>query len=97
VEREAEAIRAVSSRANLSAFVERGFRDVDKNRVLRQLTGTGLDPEGALVAARAAVESVGGFVTNADRDAGLGGARSSWRYIYEVWMVPEDVADTRAA
>jgi hypothetical protein len=97
VERQAEAIRAVSGRPNLSAFAEHGFRDVNKSRVLGDLTRAGFDPEGALVAARAAVESVGGFVTNADRNAGLGGDRASWRYIYEVWMVPEDVADSRAA
>jgi hypothetical protein len=97
MEREAEAIRAVSSRGNLSAFAEHGYRDVNKKRVLNDLTSTGLDPDSALVAARAAVESVGGFVTNADRNAGLSGARASWRYIYEVWMVPEDVSDSRAA
>jgi hypothetical protein len=97
LEREAEAIRAVSSKANLSAFAEHGFRDVAKNRVLKDLTRTGLDPDSALVVARAAVESVGGFVTNADRNAGLGGERASWRYIYEVWMVPEDISDSRAA
>jgi hypothetical protein len=97
MEREAEAIRAVSSAGNLSAFAEHGYRDVNKKRVLGDLTRTGLDPDSALVAARAAVESVGGFVTNADRNAGLSGARAAWRYIYEVWMVPEDVSDSRAA
>ena len=44
-----------------------------------------------------AVESVGGFLANADRNAGLSGERASWRYIYEVWMVPEDVSNVRAA
>ncbi len=92
-----EAIQAVSSAENLSAFAERGFRTVDKDRVLRVLTRTGLEPDSALVAARSAVESVGGFVTNADRNAGLGGERRTWRYIYEVWMVPENVCEIRAA
>lgn len=87
----------MSSKTNLSAFAEHGFRDVNKSRVLGDLTRAGLDPDSALVAARAAVESVGGFVTNADRNAGLSGSRASWRYIYEVWMVPEDVSDSRAA
>ncbi len=86
----------MSSRGNLSAFAEHGFRDVNKQRVLGDLTRTGLDPDSALVAARAAVESVGGFVTNADRNTGLSGGRASWRYIYEVWMVPENVADVNS-
>lgn len=91
------AVKAVTSNGNLSSFAERGFRTVDKTRVLKDLTGTGLDPDSALVAARAAVESVGGIVTNADRNAGLDGSRSSWRYIYEVWMVPDNVSSSRAA
>jgi hypothetical protein len=92
-----EAIRAVRSMGNLSRFSEHGFRTVDHNRVLASLVGAGLDPDAALDAARAAVEAVGGFVTSAERNAGLGGGRTSWRYIYEVWMVPEGVADHRAA
>jgi hypothetical protein len=91
------AIRAVSAPAHLSAFSERGFRTVDKGRVLASLTKAGLDPDSALVAAHAAIESLGGFVTNAERNAGLGGPRSAWRYLYEVWMVPEDVSSSRAA
>lgn len=91
------AVQAVTSSGNLSSFAERGFRTVDKVRVLKDLTRTGLDPDSALVAARAAVESVGGFVTNADRNAGLDGSRASWRYIYEVWMVPDTVAASHAA
>jgi hypothetical protein len=91
------AVRAVSAPENLSAFTEHGFRTADNRRVLAYLTKSGLDPDAALVAARAAVESVGGFVTSSERDPGLAGARASWRYIYEVWMVPEDVVGTRAA
>ena len=73
------------------------FARVDKNRVLESLTKSGLSPDAALTAAQAAVEAVGGFVTSADRNAGLRGERAAWRYIYEVWMVPENVADSRAA
>lgn len=91
------AIRAVSTPENLSTFVERGFRTVDKARVLASLTRTGIDPDTALISARDAVESVGGVVASADRNAGLGGGRASWRYIYEVWMVPENVSTSRAA
>jgi hypothetical protein len=85
------AIRAVSSPKNLSRFAEHGFKTVDVNKVVMSLTGTGLDTEKALVAARAAVEAVGGFVTTADRNAGLGSGRRAWRSIYEIWMVPEGV------
>jgi hypothetical protein len=91
------AIRAVSSPENLSSFAEHGYRTADKGRVLAALTKTGLDPDAALIAARAAVESVGGFVTSSERNAGLDGGRAGWRYIYEVWMVPENVASSRAA
>jgi hypothetical protein len=59
--------------------------------------GTGQDPDTALAAARSAVESVGGFITSADRKAGLGGERRTWRYIYEIWMVPENLSDIRVA
>jgi hypothetical protein len=97
MERNDAAIRAVSTPQNLSSFAERGFRTVDKNRVLASLTGPEIDPEAALDAARAAVEAVGGFVTSTERNAGLGGGREGWRYIYEVWMVPEDVSIFRAA
>jgi anaerobic glycerol-3-phosphate dehydrogenase len=91
------AIQAVSAPGHLSEFSEHGFRTVDKGRVLASLTRAGLDPDAALVAAHAAIESLGGFVTNAERNAGLGGPRSAWRYLYEVWMVPENVSSTRAA
>ena len=94
---EETAIRAVSARENLSPFAEHGFRTVDKRRVLSALAKGEVDPDTALSAARAAVEAVGGFVTNAERNAGLGGERSSWRYIYEVWMVPENIGASHQA
>jgi hypothetical protein len=94
---EQTAIRVVCAEENLSPFAERGFRTVDKRRVLSTLAKNEVDPGAALSAARAAVEAVGGFVTNAERNAGLGGERSSWRYIYEVWMVPENVGASQAA
>jgi hypothetical protein len=91
------AMRVVSSPENLSKFSEHGFKTVDKNRVLNALISAGADPEAALSSARAAVESVGGIVASRERDAGLGGERASWRYIYEVWMVPEDAKASQAA
>ena len=97
MERNEAAIQAVSNQQNLSRFSEHGFRTVDKNRVLASLAGPELEPEAALDAARAAVEAVGGFVVATERNAGLGGRREGWRYIYEVWMVPEDVSVVQAA
>jgi hypothetical protein len=92
------AIRAVSSPNNLSRFAEHGFKTVDVNKVVGSLIGPELDTEAALVAARAAVEAVGGFVTSAERDARLASGRATWRSIYEIWMVPEDVVEVfRAA
>lgn len=87
------AVQAVSSPENLSRFADRGFKTVDQNKVLGFLLGSGLGMQDALETARAAVEGVGGFVTSTDR----GGARTAWRSVHEIWMVPENVDVSRAA
>jgi hypothetical protein len=78
--------RAVTTPANLASFGERGFRTVLNGRVVDHLTLTvGLERRQALLAARTAVEEVGGLVVGSRNDADV----TPLRPINEVWMIPE--------
>jgi hypothetical protein len=78
--------RTVTSSANLATFGERGFRTVINGRVLDQLFLTaGLGRPEALLAARRAIEEVGGLVVASRADVDV----PSLRPISEVWMIPE--------
>lgn len=78
--------RTVTSPANLATFGERGFRTVINGRVIDQLFLTaGLARPEALLAARKAIEGVGGLVVGSRSDADA----PTLRPISEVWMIPE--------
>jgi hypothetical protein len=78
--------RTVTSAANVATFGERGFRTVINGRVLDRLfLDAGLDRGAALVAARKAIEEVGGLVVGSRSDADA----PTRRPISEVWMIPE--------
>jgi hypothetical protein len=78
--------RAVTLPANLASFGERGFRTVINGRVLDYLVlNAGLDRGAGLVAARQAIEEVGGLVVSSHTNADV----PTLRPISEVWMIPE--------
>jgi hypothetical protein len=86
--------RAVTSPANLASFGERGFRMVVNGRVLDELVlKAGLDRRAGLVAARKAIEGVGGLVVGSRTDADVPTLRPS----SEVWMIPETAVLREAA
>lgn len=83
--------RTVTSPANLATYGERGFRTVINGRVLDQLFLTaGLGRREALLAARKAIEEVGGLVVASRPDDG-----PTLRPVNEVWMIPETACGPR--